>query len=76
MAYFNYHAKIKQKIKNGELVSYYFDGKYNKIGFCLVLCFGSEKYPIREYRFDEYFALIGDLYYIIEQNGMYCTKRK
>ena len=62
MSYYNYHAKIKNKIKNGELINYYFDYNYNKIGFCLVLVFEDKKYPIREKHFEEYFELIGNLY--------------
>lgn len=76
MAYFNYHAKIKQKIRAGELTSYYFQNDYNKIGFCLVLCFVDKKYPIREYRFDEYFALIGELYKIKKMGDFFNTEFK
>lgn len=74
MAYFNYHAKIKQKICNGELVSYHFEEHYKGIGFALVLCFEDRCFPIREYRFIEYFELIGDLYSTQHKNGVFITK--
>lgn len=62
MAYFNYHAKVKNKIKEGKLTHYYFDYQYKNIGFALVLCFGDQKLPIREKHFEEYFDLIGEYY--------------
>ena len=68
MAYFNYHAIIMQKIKNGELKYYYFEPNYKNIGFALVLCFGDKKYPVKETRFDEYFDLIGN-YYVTTKAG-------
>lgn len=71
MAYFNYHAKVKNKIKQGKLTKYYFDKNYNGIGFALVLCFDEEKFPIREKCFEEYFELIGNLYNITLQ-GTIC----
>lgn len=74
MAYFNYHAKVKNKIKEGKLKSYYFDKNYNLIGFALVLCFDGEKYPIREKRFEEYFELIGQLYVIKVDKDVCYTK--
>ncbi len=73
MTYFNYHAKIFQKIKLGELTSYYFDSSYNKIGFCLVLCFGDKKYPIRENHFEEYFELIGKFYETKKEENIFTT---
>lgn len=74
MAYYNYHAQVTQKIKNGELISYYFDNNYNKIGFCLVLCFIDKKYPIRESNFDDYFNLIGEYYSTQKIDDIFCTK--
>ncbi len=76
MAYFNYHAKIIQKIKYGELTSYYFDKHYNKIGFCLVLCFENKKYPIRENHFEEYFDLIGEYYNTTKSGNVNITTQK
>lgn len=51
-----YHNKIKQRINNGELVSYEFVEEYNKISPCLLLHFSTEPKirPIRIHRFDEY----------------------
>jgi hypothetical protein len=73
MAYFNYHSKIKTQILNGKLTKYYFDQNYNKIGFALVLCFGDKKYPIREHKFEEYFALIGECYTTTQNGKMFFT---
>lgn len=73
MAYFNYHAKIQTKIKNGELTSYHFDQNYPQIGFALVLCFGNKKYPVREHAFAEYFDLIGNIYSTTKCGNEYIT---
>ena len=74
MAYFNYHAKVKQKIKNGELKHYYFEPNYKNIGFAMVLCFADKNYPIREKHFNEYFELIGKFYFISKENNIYKTQ--
>ena len=51
-----YHNKIKQRIKNNELIKYEYVHKYKKIEPCLLLHFSTPPYirPIREHRFDEY----------------------
>ena len=58
-----YHNKIKQRIKNGELETYYFSEGYPKIGECLVLVFKTEPIlrPIRPHKYHEYVNLLGDL---------------
>lgn len=55
-----YHNKIKQRIKNGELIRYEFVERYNNISPALVLYFKTEPYvrPIREHRFEEYEPLL------------------
>jgi len=55
-----YHNKIKQRIKNGELIGYEYVQKYPRIGECLLLHFSSEPYirPIRPHRFEEYTAIL------------------
>lgn len=55
-----YHNKIKQRIRNGELIDYWFTDDYPRIGEVLVLRFGTEPYvrPIRPYRFWEYEELL------------------
>lgn len=59
MGYYNYHAKIKQKIKDGELVRFEFVDNYKNYSPCLVLYFSDGKvYPIKEYMFDEYLKLL------------------
>ncbi|WP_312047787.1 hypothetical protein [Anaerotignum sp.] len=55
-----YHNKIKQRIKNGELKTYFYSNSYPKIGECLVLVFKTEPNyrPIRPYRYHEYLDLL------------------
>ncbi len=51
-----YHNKIKQRIKNHELITYEYVDKYRHISPCLLLHFETEPKirPIREHRFEEY----------------------
>ena len=51
-----YHNKIKQRIKNKELIRYQYLEKYKNIAPCLLLHFDTEPItrPIREHRFKEY----------------------
>ena len=51
-----YHNKIKQRINNGELITYEFVEKYKNIRPCLLLYFNTEPFikPIREHQFEEY----------------------
>ena len=59
MGYFNYHAKAKNLIAEGHLVKFEIVEKWNNISPALVLYFDNNKpMPIREYRFDEYFAIL------------------
>lgn len=53
---FPYHNRIKQRIKNQELVRYEYVEKYKNIKPCLLLYFDTEPKirPIREHRFEEY----------------------
>jgi len=55
-----YHNKIKQRIKNNELVRYEFVDHYKNISPCLLLYFNTEPYvrPVREHRFREYRLLL------------------
>lgn len=55
-----YHNKIKQRIKNGELVDYYFTNNYPRIGKALVLVFSTYPMlrPIRPYKWDLYKEVI------------------
>ena len=59
MAYFNYHAKAQNLIKEGHLVKFEIVPKWGKIEPARVLYFDNNKpMPIREYRFDEYLRLL------------------
>lgn len=55
-----YHNRIKQRIKNGELIGHYF-GFRKGIGECLVLIFNTEpiERPIRPNKYGEYMELLG-----------------
>lgn len=61
MAYFNYHSRAKQLIKDGKLVAWYYTKRHNHISPALVLVFDDETHPrmpIREYRWEEYIPLL------------------
>lgn len=55
-----YHNRIRQRIKNGELVDYYFTDNYPRIGEALVLVFNTIPHfrPIRPHRWQEYMELV------------------
>lgn len=55
-----YHNRIKQRIKNNELIGYEYVDKYKTIQPCLLLYFNTEPKirPIREHRFKEYETII------------------
>ena len=57
-----YHNKIKSRIRNGELLDYWYEKNYPKIGECMVLFFSTppHKRPIRPYRYEEYRGLLND----------------
>lgn len=62
MTYFNYHAIIKKRILQGDLVGYEFMDEYNGISPALVLYFKhSPPMPIRDYRWEEYIPLLEKL---------------
>ena len=58
-----YHNRIKQRIKNNELISYEYLDKYKSISPCLLLHFETEPKtrPIREHRFEQYDKLFKNL---------------
>ncbi len=58
-----YHNKIKQRIKNNELIRYEYLNKYKNISPCLLLHFDREPYtrPIRVHRFKEYEEIFREL---------------
>ncbi len=51
-----YHNKIKQRIRNRELIRYEYLVKYKSISPCLLLHFETKPFtrPIREHRFKKY----------------------
>ena len=59
MAYFNYHAKIKRLIKQGEFLRFEIVEEYNGIKPCMIIYFKNHKpMPVREHRFNEYLTLL------------------
>ena len=54
------HNKIKQRIRNRELVKYEYVDKYKDISPCLLLYFNTDPNlrPIRKHKFEEYQALL------------------
>jgi len=57
-----YHNKIKQRIKNKELVRYEFVDKYKNTQNVLLLYFDTEPHirPIRPHRHQEYIKLLNN----------------
>lgn len=64
-----YHNKIKQRVKNKELVRYEYVEKYKQITPCLLLYFNTEPFirPIREHRFREYEEFFGGINWATEK---------
>lgn len=58
-----YHNKIKQRIRNNELIRYEYVDYYKAISPCLLLYFSTAPYikPIREHRFNEYELIFKEL---------------
>ena len=54
--YYGYHARIRQRIRAGEMIDHYFTDNYPKIGKAMVLVFKTEPFlrPIRPHRWEEY----------------------
>ena len=60
--YYNYHAKAKQLIKEGRLVSHQIIESYHGISPALLLYFDCHKpMPIRQHRWQEYFELLSQI---------------
>lgn len=55
-----YHARIRQRIRAGELSSYYFTEHYPRIGAALVLVFTTVP-PLRPIRPEKWALYLGDL---------------
>lgn len=57
-----YHNRIKQRIRNGELVGFRFVDDYKNIGECLFLHFSTPPFirPIRPHKYDEYIELLNN----------------
>lgn len=57
---YHYHNKVKQRIRNGELIDWFYTDTYPRIGTALVLVFATEPHrrPIRPHRWPEYLPLL------------------
>ena len=55
-----YHNRIKQRIRNGELVGYKYVENYKNIGECLLLFFNTHPFirPVRPHKYYEYVGLL------------------
>lgn len=63
--YFNYHAKVKRLIKEGEVVKIEFFKSYNKISPAMVIYFkNNPPMPIREHKWEEYLKLLNETNFI------------
>lgn len=59
MSYFNYHAKIRKLIKQGDCIGASLLYKYHNISPAMVFYFKTHSpMPVRDYRWQEYFPLI------------------
>lgn len=58
-----YHNKIKQRIKNGELIGWEFCENYSRIGECLILKFNTNPpiRPIRPHKYQEYIKYLKEI---------------
>lgn len=61
MGYYNYHGMIKRRLRSGESCSVEIKEAYNGISPAIIIIFNDRVYPIREYRFEEYFAIFQEL---------------
>lgn len=68
MGYYNYHAMIKRRLRSGESFSIEIKEVYKGISPAMIIKFSDKIYPIREYRFEEYFAIFRDLGIIVKDS--------
>lgn len=61
MGYYNYHAMIKRRLRSGESFSIEIKEVYKGISPAMIIKFSDRIYPIREYRFEEYFMIFQEL---------------
>lgn len=61
MPYYNYHSTIKSKLKSSKCPQMYIINNYKYISPCLMVVTDDKCYPIREYRWEEYFELGANL---------------
>lgn len=61
MSYYNYHGMIKRRLRSGEAFRVEIRSEYNKISPVMLIYFADRAFPIREYRFDEYFMILNEL---------------
>lgn len=68
MGYYNYHAMIKRRMCSGESFGVEIREAYKGISPAMIIIFSDRIYPIREYRFEEYFAIFRELGIIVKDS--------
>lgn len=71
MPYYNYHCNIKKKIKECKHPQMFIVTNYKFISPCLIVQTDDSCYPIREYRWQEYFDIATNLGIKIEDKRNY-----
>lgn len=71
MAYYNYHSNIKKKIKQSKNTEMLIVNNYKYISPCLIIKTDDSYYPIREYRWQEYFDIATTMGIQIEDKRHY-----
>ena len=66
MSYYNYHSNSKKKIKESTITEMFIVDNYNKISPCLIVKTDDKHYPIREYRWQEYFDIANSIGIVIQ----------
>lgn len=71
MSYYNYHSNIKKKLRQAQNPQMTIVSNYKYISPCLIVQTDNQSYPIREYRWQEYFELASDLGIFVEDKRHY-----
>lgn len=66
MSYYSYHSNIKKSIKNSHYPQMLIVENYKYISPCLLVKTDDKIYPIREYRWQEYFDLAENLGIVVQ----------
>lgn len=80
MAYYNYHSNIKKKIRECKNPQMLIINQYKYISPCLLVLTDDKCYPIREYRWQEYFEIASSIGIKIQDkreksDGTFCSQQ-